>query len=164
MNTDVNLERLRFELDELHDTRNSIDRLIERKKLLMLKALSRVHGFENTDALIGALAQFASKELRERIDAVAQASRLESGRGRRYSGELRVAVREALEAGESAAEIVRATVMSVATVIRWKRLWHLGSHRGLARRAGATTAEWLPGTETTMRAGQTNGSREDWAL
>ena len=163
MNTDVNLERLRSELDELHKSRNDIDRLIERKKLLMLKALPSSHGFGTMDAFISTLAQFASQELRGRLSAVTQSSR-GSGKGRRYPAELRVAVRNALEAGETASEIARAKGISLATVIRWNKVWGVGARRtGGLRKSRATPAEKVGSSETSLSAAQ-NGEDRDASL
>ena len=168
MNRDVNVGRLRSELDELHDRRNGLDRLIERKRLLMLKALPGVHGFESMDALIGTLAQFASGDLRERIRA-AQPASPRRGKPRSYPAELRTAVRKALEAGESASQIARAKSISLATVIKWKKLWALESPLSGARSIDATPIEPGGGAEATVGAtptsgAQASGSREEWAL
>jgi transposase-like protein len=169
MDTEVNVERLRSELDELNERRNGIDRLIERKKLLMLKALPGVHGFESMDAFIGTLAQFSSKELRDRIGHAPQSPHRESGKGRRYAAELSVTVRKALEGGESAAEIARAKGISPATIIRWNKLWGVDSKRGRSRKAVAAPTEDRPiaqGPSTEVATGptRTNGGNEEWAL
>jgi DNA invertase Pin-like site-specific DNA recombinase len=169
VDTEVNLERLRSELDELHDRRNQLNQLIERKKVLMLKALPSVHGFESMDALIGTLAQFASKDLRDRIGSIQQSPHRNSGKGRRYTAELRVAVRSALEAGESLSKIARAKGISAATIIRWKKLWGIDSKRGRVRKAaGSPTVDRPiaqgPSIEVIAGPTQANGSHEEWAL
>lgn len=163
MDTEVNLERLRSELDELQDRRNGIDRLIERKKLLMLKALPRVHGFESMDALIRALAQFASSNLRDRIGAT-QPTSPRRGKPRSYPAELRVAVRQALEAGESAVSVASAKGVSPATVGKWKKVWGLGVKRGRLGRNGAGPSAEAPAAAATVSAVQANSSSETWAL
>jgi transposase-like protein len=163
MDRDVNVERLRSELDELQKSRNDIDRLIERKKLLILKALPGVHGFDSMDALIAALAQFASSGLRERIGG-AQPASARRGKPRSHPAELRVAVRQALEAGESASKIAGAKGISLATISKWKKLWGLGSKRGRLRRNGAGPSAEAPAAEATVSAEQANGSHEEWAL
>ena len=168
MTTEVNLERLQSELDELGKSKRDLERLIERKKLLMLKALPGVHGFESMDALIGTLAQFASGDLRERIRA-AQPASPRRGKPRSYPAELRTAVRKALEAGESASQIARAKSISLATVMKWKKLWALESPRGGGRSIDATAGELRGGTEATVGSTPTNGTqasggREEWAL
>lgn len=163
MDTEVNLERLRSELDELHARRNGIDRLIERKRLLLLKALPGVHGFESMDAFIRTLAQFASNELRDRIGATQPASP-RRGKPRSHPVELRIAVRQALEAGESASKIARAKGISLATICQWKKLWGLGAKRGRLRRNGVGPGSEGPPAEATVSAEQANGRSETWAL
>jgi len=163
MDTDVNLERLRSELDELQDRRNGLDRLIERKKLLMLKALPSVHGFESMDAFIGTIAQFASSDLRQRIDA-AQPASPRRGKPRSYPAELRVAVRKALEAGESASQIARAQGVSLGTLIRWKKLWGVGSRRGEPRTTRVSPSAEGAGADAAGATVPTNGASEPWAL
>jgi len=159
MKTDGNVERLRSELDVLHKSRNNIDRCIERKKLLILKALPGSHGFESMDAFIRTLAQFASQEMRDRIGAATEVLR-GGGRGRRYPAELRVAVRNALEAGDSASEIARANGMSLATIIRWNKVWGVKSRRGGGlRRARPRPAEKVGNSETALGAAQNGESR-----
>jgi len=168
MDTEVSLERLQSEIDELGKSKRDIERLIQRKKLLMLKALPGIHGFDSMDALILALAQFASGDLRQRIGDVQPASP-RSGKRRSYPAELRVAVRKALEAGESASQIARMKGISLATIMKWKKPWGLDSQRGGRRRTGARLAVEGPAVqgssaEATASPAQRNGSAESWAL
>ena len=164
MDRDVNVERLRSEVDELQKSRNDIDRLIERKNLLILKAIPGVYGFESMDALIGTLAQFASNDLRERIGASPPSLRRGGGKGRRYPAELRVTVRKALEAGESASQIARAQGVSLGTLIRWKKLWGVGSRRGEPRTTRVRPSAEGAGADATGASVPTNGASEPWAL
>jgi DNA invertase Pin-like site-specific DNA recombinase len=165
MDKDVNIARLRSELDELHKSRHDIERLIERKKLLMLKALPSVHDFDSMDALICTLAQFASTELRERIGATQAGASHRGGKGIRYPAELRVAVRKGLEAGESASSLARAKGISLATIIRWRKLWGLESKRGRPSRSARGEADAAPSAEPTpVATAPVNGRSEDWAL
>lgn len=143
MKTEVDVVRLRSELDALHDTRSSINRLIEHKELLMLKTLANVHGFETIDAVIGALAQFASKDLRGRIGPVG---------------------RSPLRESECAGGLAHASGRSLTTTTRRKGLSKLDVRRGLSWRTGASAAEQGSPEGTTVRTGQTKGSTEDWAL
>lgn len=159
MSKDVNVDELRSELDELHKSRRDIERLIERKKLLMLRALPGVHGFESMDSFIRALSEFASQPLRELIvsaDNVASSH----GRGVRYTAEQRVAVRKELEAGQSPSAIARTTGMSLATIARWKQLWGLAPNaRG--RRASNTVGQKGAVSEASVTAGKGNGGKHD---
>ena len=163
MSKDVNVDQLRSELDELDKSKRDIERLIERKRLLMLKALPSVHGFDNMDAFIRTLAHFASKELRERIDA-AQPASPRRGKPRSYPAELRVAVRKALEAGESASQIARAQGVSLGTLIRWKKLWGVGSRRGEPRTTRVRRSAEGAGADAAVATVPTNGASEPWAL
>jgi DNA invertase Pin-like site-specific DNA recombinase len=126
MNTDVDVDRIQSELDDLHKSKNDIERLIQRKKRLILKTLPSVHGFTDMDALISALAEFASGSFREHIGRALDSVH-RGGRGKRYNAELRIAVRKALEAGDSQSEVARAQGISLATIARWKRTWEMPS-------------------------------------
>lgn len=161
MHRDVNIDAVRAELDDLHRSQREIERLIERKKILMLKALPGVHGFESMDAFIGTLAQFASNDLRERIGA-AQPASSRRGKPRSYPAELRVAARKSLEAGESAASVARARGVSLATIGKWKKLWGFDSPRSGTRQRAAS-ADKGSNSETSV-ASVGNGADHEAAV
>jgi DNA invertase Pin-like site-specific DNA recombinase len=127
MNMDV--DRIRSEVEQLQRTRRDIERLIQSKEQLILKVLPARHGFPDMDTFICMLARFASESLRSRIGDPVQKMARRSGKGKRYSAVVRVAVRKALEAHESVAEVAQAQGLSVGTVSRWKQKWGLSSPR-----------------------------------
>ena len=103
MKTDRDIEAVRDEVGRLLKTRRDIDRRIERNRQLLLRTLPRHHGFADMDALIRALVPFASETLRRHFEPSQPGTSERRGKGTRYGAEVRVAVRNALEAGESQA-------------------------------------------------------------
>ena len=127
MPADIDVDSIREDVERLCKSQRDIQRQIQRKKLLLLKALPRSYGFADMDTLIHALARFASSPLRQRIGAATDSRH--PHRARRYGAEVRVAVRKALEAGESASDISRMYGASAATIAIWKKTWGLTSKR-----------------------------------
>jgi len=142
MNTDVDV--MRSEVEQLRRSQGDIERLIQRKQVLILKALPATHGYPSMDAFIHALARFATPSLRNRV-GVPPRETSPRKKGRRYDANVRASVRQALEAHEPAASIAKVLGVSLGTIAKWKREWGIGRQRRSLNSRPATPAEKTDG-------------------
>jgi hypothetical protein len=130
----------RNDLDRLNKTLRDVQKRIGHTREFILRAQSAENGFANMDEYILCLAQYASPTLRARSGVTTldqKGGARTADKGMRYGADVRVAVRERLEAGESVGSISRALGPSVATIAKWAEKFEMRPKRARGKRAGA---------------------------
>jgi hypothetical protein len=145
----MNLQTLHAQLNQLERKRQQLEKRIKQRASKQYSSLPAKLGLKSIDALILELLPYGSSGLRARLSQNGAASAVTSAstptptngltvngkrrgrppgksRGTRYTGDVKAAVKRAVEAGDkTVAEISREFGPSVFSIKDWKKQWGL---------------------------------------
>jgi hypothetical protein len=137
----MKLQALETKLKKIERERDRLSRQLQTSRAKHFGAIPAKYGYRSVDALISALAPYASPAVRSRLgnsttSAAAKAKKsAKSARPTRYSDQQRAAVRALLEkGGKTVPEISNETRVAITSIIDWKKKWGLVKKRKAARK------------------------------
>jgi hypothetical protein len=146
----MKFQSIEAKLKGIDRERDRLSRSLETSKAKFFAAIPGKYGYRSIDALITALAPYASLGLRSRIDgensgtATTRTTRAtkrtsaKKGVPRRYTEQQKAAVKAAVQKGDkTVAEIAKQHRVAVYSIIDWKKKWGLVKHRKKASREGS---------------------------
>jgi hypothetical protein len=137
----MKIQSIEARLKKIDRERDRLSRQLETSKAKYFGAIPSKYGYRSMDALIGALAPYASPRLKSRLGnggtlpkAAGQRSTVRTGRNR-YTERQKAAVKGLLaKGGKTVPQIAKETRVAATSIIDWKKKWGLVKKRRPARK------------------------------